>query len=176
MLTDSWASFRRCCLLARFGFTAVFGGSRGTVRQLGSALAEGWQNSSCQPGPPGAEDIIQAEALLGQAEAGRGAGKQRDTGDQGGSQPCPGHSGGREQAGQGRAGRRQHSKEVPSCLALPRLCPARTSEGVRQTDRQTDGDEGRQQCHPTTFPSLLLAPQQWLLGFNGDLGGIYFFF
>lgn len=92
------------------------------LRQLGAALAQGWQSSSCQPGPPRAEGIIQAGV-------GRRAGRQRDTGGHGRD--------GSEQAGQGGCG--GHSKEVPSCLALPCLCPARTSQGVRQTDRDKGG-------------------------------------
>lgn len=59
-----------------------------------------------------------------------------------------------------------------SGLALPVPCPYQPGG---ETDRQRQGREGSCAVPPPS-PLHLRAPPQWLLGFNGDLSGTFFFF
>lgn len=129
-------------------------GLEAQLRQLGAALAQGWQNSSCQPGPPRAEGIIQAGA-------GRRAGRQQDTGGHG-------RDGG-EQAGQGGCGR--HSKRCRR--AWPCLCPAHTSQGVRQTDRDEGGKAAVLSHRPPLSTCVPCSSGCWAS--MGTSVGLFFF-
>lgn len=78
--------------------------------------------------------------------------------------PCPCHSGGDEQAGQGQAAAAWQGSSVMSGLASP---PQRRGETDRQTERRAEG------CVvPARAPLCLHAPWWWLLSFAGDLGEV----